>query len=70
MYDWIALYVHAGRMQRRRSRDRFADPLQAPEWQGLLWMILWQKHWCEWRERRSASAEQEECLEDAVVSRD
>ncbi|GGA40544.1 hypothetical protein [Pelagibacterium lentulum] len=36
----------------RRPAGQMSDPLEAPEWDGLLWMIELAAAWRRWRDAR------------------
>ena len=38
MLEWVRVWIEV-HDQAMRKRDAFADPLEGPEWQGLLWLL-------------------------------
>ncbi|MFN7102363.1 MAG: hypothetical protein ACK4N1_07020 [Pseudorhizobium sp.] len=36
LFGWVRIWV-AANDRARKSREAFADPLDGPEWRGLLW---------------------------------
>ncbi|WP_082928931.1 hypothetical protein [Rhizobium aegyptiacum] len=39
LLNWVVLYKEVASRNRRIRRDPMADPLDGPEWRGLLWII-------------------------------
>ncbi|MBX5002004.1 hypothetical protein [Rhizobium lentis] len=39
LLNWVVLFKEVASRNRRMSRDPMADPLDGPEWRGLLWII-------------------------------
>ena len=39
LLNWIILFEELESRNRRMRRDPMADPLDGPEWRGLLWII-------------------------------
>ncbi|RUM26430.1 hypothetical protein EFQ99_09240 [Rhizobium vallis] len=39
LLNWVILFNELKGHDRRPRRDPFADPLDQPEWRGLLWII-------------------------------
>ncbi|MGZ2457274.1 MULTISPECIES: hypothetical protein [Rhizobium] len=37
--NWVTLFKEVETRNRRIRRDRFADPLDRPEWRGFLWVV-------------------------------
>ncbi|MDR9775419.1 hypothetical protein [Rhizobium hidalgonense] len=37
LLNWVVLFNELQIYNRRVRRDPFADPLEGPEWRGLLW---------------------------------
>ncbi|WP_082928769.1 hypothetical protein [Rhizobium bangladeshense] len=39
LLNWVILFEEVETRRRRMRRDPMADPLDGPEWRGLLWII-------------------------------
>jgi len=39
LLNWVVLFREFESRDRRTRRDPFADPLERPEWRGLLWAV-------------------------------
>ncbi|WP_082928027.1 hypothetical protein [Rhizobium bangladeshense] len=39
LLNWVVLYKEVASRNSRMRRDPMADPLDGPEWRGLLWII-------------------------------
>ncbi|PDV88522.1 MULTISPECIES: hypothetical protein [Rhizobium] len=39
LLNWVVLFEEVETRKRRMRRDPMADPLDGPEWRGLLWII-------------------------------
>ncbi|WP_106795314.1 hypothetical protein [Rhizobium sp. H4] len=39
LLNWFVLFEEVETRNRRMRRDPMADPLDGPEWRGLLWII-------------------------------
>ncbi|WHO72193.1 hypothetical protein [Rhizobium sp. BT03] len=39
LLNWVVLFEEVESRNRRLRRDPMADPLDGPEWRGLLWII-------------------------------
>ncbi|WP_081525665.1 hypothetical protein [Rhizobium sp. CCGE 510] len=37
--NWVVLFKEIEIRNRRIRRDAFADPLDRPEWRGILWIL-------------------------------
>jgi hypothetical protein len=40
LLNWVVLWEEIRKANGRRRHDPLADPLDRPEWCGLLWMLL------------------------------
>lgn len=39
LLNWVVLFRELESRNRQTRRDPFADPLERPEWRGLLWAV-------------------------------
>ncbi|MBX5163008.1 MULTISPECIES: hypothetical protein [unclassified Rhizobium] len=39
LLNWVVLFREIEIRNRRIRRDAFADPLDRPEWRGILWVV-------------------------------